>query len=549
MPGAVLQGWPVPEQQRGSGVPSGLGAPADAAGAEVMADPVGAEPMVDPVGTERVTPPPAEVDSDTDRPSGSLGTRVSRGLGWSLAGQAVTRVGIFTSGVILARLLVPEDMGEVAAGLLVLNVIMAINELGVIPAIVRWTGDVKRATGTAATIAFLNSVLMYAIAFVIAPYISRLTLTPGSTWVIRIMSLSVLVDGLVAVPLAMLYRRLRVLPQMVAEVLGMLVYVGVAVGLAASGAGPNSIAWGRVLGATATGVILIGASWWPARPNFDLRTARELLRFGLPLAVSAAVFEAVMSVDYLIVGRELAGAMLGIYLLAFNLSSWPVSVLSMAIGRVSFAGYSALLGDHERLVRGFVQSVAVALSATVPMVLVLGFLSDDVVQVVYGSVWSGAAAPLRWLLIVGGLRVLLQMAGELIAVMDRPGVVLRLRFIWLLLLPLALDFGAERLGLAGVGMAHVAIAAVVMTPLFLWEVKRSGMPLQPLVGTLPRPTLAAMVSLLAMTLVSPFVAEPAVRLVILGLVGGGSYLAVLLPANPVVTRTWHQLRGSQEAAL
>ena len=58
-----------------------------------------------------------------------------------------------------------------------------------------------------------------------------------------------------------------------------------------------------------------------------------------------------------------------------------------------------------------------------------------------------------------------------------------------------------------------------------------------------------MVSLLAMTLVSPFVAEPAVRLVILGLVGGGSYLAVLLPANPVVTRTWHQLRGSQEAAL
>ncbi|MFV0317406.1 MAG: lipopolysaccharide biosynthesis protein [Microthrixaceae bacterium] len=538
------------EQGSGLGIPTGSESTTERLDAQVMADPVDAEPMVDPVGTERMTPQVApEAEADSDRPSGSLGTRVSRGLGWSLVGQAITRVGIFTSGVILARLLVPEDMGEVAAGLLLLNVMMAINELGVIPAIVRWTGDVRRATGTAATIAFVNSVAMYAIAFAIAPYVSRLTLTPGSTWVIRIMCLSVLVDGLVAVPLAMLYRRLRVFPQIVAEVFGMLVYVGVAVGLAASDAGPNSIAWGRVLGAMATGVVLIGASRWPARPNFDLRIARELLRFGLPLAVSAAVFEAVMSVDYLIVGRELAGAMLGIYLLAFNLSSWPVSVLSMAIGRVSFAGYSALLGDHERLVRGFVQSVAVALSATVPMVLVLAFLSDDVVQVVYGSVWSDAAAPLRWLLVVGGLRVLLQMAGELIAVLDRPGVVLRLRFIWLLLLPVALDYGAERVGLSGVGMAHVAIAAFIMTPLFLWEIRRSGIPLQPLADTLPRPILAALVSLLTMTLMSLFVEEPVARLVLLGLVGPASYIAVLLPANPVVARTWHQLRGTQEAAL
>lgn len=489
-----------------------------------------------------------ESDAEDQRPAGALGTRVSRGLGWSLIGQVLARIGVFASGVVLARILVPIDMGEVAAALVVVNVMMAINELGVIPAIVRWTGDVREACATAATIAIVNSVAMYLLAYAIAPYVADLTNTPGSVWVIRIMSLAVLVDGVIAVPLAILYRELRVVPQVVAEVAGTAVYVAGSVALAAAGAEANSVALSRVFGAVVTGIILACAAGWRARPAFDLDVARELLRFGMPLAVSAAVFEGVMSVDYLIVGRELYGAALGVYLLAFNLSSWPVSVISMAIGRVSFAGYSALLGDHDRLVRGFVQSVAVALSATVPLVLILAYLSPDVVDVVYGAIWADAAAPLRWLLVIGGLRVMLQMAGEVIAVSDRTMTVLWLRFAWLLLLPFALDYGAEHMGLSGVGVAHVVIAVGIMTPLFLWEVRRSGIPLRPLVGTLPRPTIAGALCLVAMSLLSPLVHSGIMRVFVLGSVGALVYVAVVVPANPVIARTWQQLRGAGAVA-
>ena len=203
-----------------------------------------------------------------------------------------------------------------------------------------------------------------------------------------------------------------------------------------------------------------------------------------------------------------------------------------------------MLGDKERLARGFVQSVAVALSATIPLVLILVVLSPDVVDVVYGSVWAEAAAPLRWLLVVGGLRVLLQLGGEIIAVTDRTMVVLRLRFIWLLLLPPVLDYGAEHIGLSGVGMAHVAIAVGVMTPLFLWEIRRSGIPLVPLAFTLRRPAIAGAVAFVAMMLVSPFVDAGLVRIFSLGFVGSIVYAAVLLPSNPVISRTWEQLRGA-----
>ena len=481
---------------------------------------------------------------ESDGPSADLGRRVSRGLGWSFLGQIVARFGTFASGIILARLLGPIDFGEVAAALVVVNVLLTVNELGVIPAIVRWRGDIEHATSTATTIALVTSVLMYGVAFFIAPAVAHLTLTPGSTSVIRIMALTVLVDGIVAVPLALLHRGLRTVPLMIGEVAGMVAYVAVAVGLATLGGEAESVAWGRVVGAVVTAAILIGVSPWPSRPAFDLRIARRLVHFGIPLALSAALFEGVMNVDYLIVGRELAGASLGVYLLAFNLSNWPVSIVGGAMGRVSFAGYSALRHDRDRFVRGFIHSIAVAVSVTVPLVLILAVLAPEVVSVVYGSVWGDAAAPVRWLLLLGGLRVLLQLAMEAIAVVGRTMSVLFITLVWLLALPLVLDYGAEHGGLSGVGMAHVVVALGVACPLFALELRRIGVPLNELARVAVRPTLAAAGALVAMLALGSFVGGSLTRAVVLATAGGLVYLALLVPGNDTVRYTWAQLRGA-----
>jgi PST family polysaccharide transporter len=268
-----------------------------------------------------------------------------------------------------------------------------------------------------------------------------------------------------------------------------------------------------------------------------------LLAFGFPLAASTAVLESVMNVDYLIVGRELYGAALGVYLLAFNLSSWPVSVLSVAIARVSFAGYSALGDDHARLDRGFAHSVAVALSFTVPLVALLMWLASDLVSLLYGTAWTAAAAPLRWLVFIGGVRVMLTMAGEVLAVTGRVGTVLWLRVVWLAALPVPLMLGAEAGGLRGVAMAHVLVGVGLVVPLFLWRLHKAGFDLAPLARSVVRPLLAAMAAVLSMSVPSRLMSAPAARIVVLGALGSGVYLLVLLPANPVVRALWGQLRG------
>ena len=98
-----------------------------------------------------------------------LGRQVRSGLAWSLLNNGVAHAGTTVTGIVLARILAPEDFGVYAVALVVYMAVLSVNELGVSLAVVRWTGDVAAIAPTVATIALGSSILMYAVCFVAAP--------------------------------------------------------------------------------------------------------------------------------------------------------------------------------------------------------------------------------------------------------------------------------------------------------------------------------------------------------------------------------------------
>ena len=75
--------------------------------------------------------------------SGSLLEKVSKGLGWSFDNNVAARVANVAVGIVLARILVPEDYGVFAVSLVVLTAALSMNELGVSLAVVRWPTRVR----------------------------------------------------------------------------------------------------------------------------------------------------------------------------------------------------------------------------------------------------------------------------------------------------------------------------------------------------------------------------------------------------------------------
>lgn len=470
-----------------------------------------------------------------------LGQVVTRALGWSTVGQVINRLGTFAAGIVLARLLTPDDFGVFAAILVVINVLMTINDIGIIGAVVRWHGDVREATGTALAIVASLSLAFYGLLYLGAPAFAHALDIPQAIGMLRVVALVVVIDGICGVSQALLLRAFRQGHMLIAESVGSIVYIAVALVLAAKGNGPWSIVWARLLGTVVTGALIIAFAPIRGPLRFDRRVARELIRFGVPQAGAAIMTEGLLNVDYLIVGHVLGAAPLGIYLLAFNLSSWPTSMVGLAVGRVAFASFARLVEDRRRLVEAFPRTIGVAVACILPTVLMLAVLGHEVITFVYGDKWLPAVTALRFLLVLGALRIVIELLGNLVSADGRPKVNLAIRFLWLVVLVPVLLAGANLDGIRGVGIGHMVVVLGLVLPLFVRAVGASGIRAGALWHHSWRALVAAVAAGGVMVLLLP-VAHGFPRMVLLGTAGLAVYCLALVPGNPLVGWTLSRIR-------
>jgi PST family polysaccharide transporter len=399
---------------------------------------------------------------------------VRRAVSWNLAGVVVGRGGTLVSGLVLARLLAPEDYGVFAVALVALLFVANLNDLGVEQVLVRWPGPVTGVAPTARTVILGSSALQFALLFLAAPSLAGALGAPEAAGVIRLLAASIVVGGAFAVHSALLTRDLRLGRRTTADVIGLVAGLGLTLGLAVSGAGVWSLAWGRVAGNTLTGVLHACLSGHRVPFRFEREVARRLTAQGLPLAGATIVTVAVLNTDTLVVGRVLGPVELGFYTMAFNLSSWPVSVFGVAAWRVAVAAFARLQADPERLRAAFLRALGMLLGVALPVCVLLAALAEPLIRFLYGARWLPAAGALTLLAGLGALRVALQLADDALVAVGRGATVLVLQLTWLAAVVPALALGASVGGIAGAALAHVLVALFVAVPLHLFALRPLG---------------------------------------------------------------------------
>lgn len=405
----------------------------------------------------------------------SVAAQVGRGAAWGLLNNSVLRLGSLVSGIVLARLLSPDDYGVYAVALVALTLLQSFNELGVSLALVRWGGDVRRIAPTVMTLATASSLVLYAAAYAAAPAFCDAMGSPGATFVLRLMCLAVIIDGVATVPIGLLNRNFMQRERFVGDAASFVVSTGTTIALAAAAVGPASFAYGRVAGALVGTVIYTALSPLRVRPGWAREQVGPLLRFGLPLAGASLLVLSVSNVDNIIVGGRLDAASLGVYLIAFNLSSWPLTVFAEAARRVALAGFSRLTDDAAGLERSFSRGLALLMTATVPVCALLAGYAEPLLRLLYGDPWAPAAVALPLLAVLGLLRVGLFVCYDLLVALDRARLLIGLQALWLGALIPALVLGTAWDGIRGTAIAHVVVAVGVVVPAFSLALRRLGL--------------------------------------------------------------------------
>lgn len=464
----------------------------------------------------------------TDRsPRDELGTSASKAVLWSFGNTALSRLGTLAIGIFLARQLGPTEYGTFAVATVALLAVLSFNELGISLAIVRWPGDPRVIAPTVMTISVASSAILFAATYLCAPQFASAMGDPASTDVVRVMAICIILNGMVAAPAALMQREFRQKERMAIDQVNVWLGAAISVALVLVGVGAMSLAIGRVVATVVSGLLFLAYAPSGLRFGFERSLVPPLLRFGLPLAAASVLVFAAGYSDQLIVGSTLGATQLGFYVLAYNLSSWPVSLLSQPLRSVAPALFARVRHDPEVMTSTVRTMIGLVAAVSVPTCMVIAGAAGPIVEFVYGSEWAPAASVLTFLAAFALLRILFELMYDYLVVVGRSTQIFAIQFGWLIVLLPAAFAGATLVGIEGVALAQVVVAALVALPLYFVLIHSTGLAVTYALQRLALPAASGVVALAASWALSIVVPYPGVACLAAGLVGVTLAVALL----------------------
>ena len=481
----------------------------------------------------------------------AMGRKAGRGLRWALSGTMLVKLGSFAMGLVLVRLIAPHDFGLYAVALAANAFVIHVNDMGIIAATVQWRGRVEEMLPTGATLALVFSIGWYALFWVAAPEYAQLAGSPEATPIVRLLTATILIDGITAVRVGMIQRRFQQDKLTKAIAAGFVANAATAITLAANGAGAYSFVIGQLVQSAVTGVIVLLIARLPFRYGFDWAMAKRLLKFGVPLAAGLGVESLLLFSDSIIVGHVLGATLLGFYLLAFNVSNWVPGMVGTAVRYVSIPSFSRLAEQKtETLTLGVRRAIPLMFAVVMPIAVTMAVLAPAMIHFLYGARWVPAGDALRFLAVVMIAKMLTGLTFDILTSLGNTYATVWLNLGWAAVLVPSLIVGVHLNGIRGAAIAHAIVAVVIAIPLAAVFLQRGGVNLRPVAPALVRPLLGGLLAGLIMLGVSELLElPPPIELVIAGGAGLIAYLPVAIPTRqfPVLLAKARQLaqqRGS-----
>ena len=321
----------------------------------------------------------------------SLKDKTIKGMMWSAAdaflGQGVT----FLVGIVLARMLSPDEYGLIGICLIFVNVLNGMVDSGFSNALIR-KKDIKDVDYNTMFITNMAiSTLLYALLFVCAPIISDFFSRPELTELIRVVGLLMFANALSITQVTILTKRIDFKTKTKASLVSAIASGFIGIAMAFVGFGVWSLV-GQMLSKQILYTICLWIlnKWWPSL-TFSSKSFHYMWGFGWKLLLSGLLNNIWNQLYQVVVGKCYNPATLGQFTKSNEYASIFSSNLSGIIQRVSYPVLSELQDDKERMVEGYRRVIKMTMFITAISMISLGAVSEPLIYCMIGPQWHEAA--------------------------------------------------------------------------------------------------------------------------------------------------------------
>ena len=361
--------------------------------------------------------------------SEGLKEKAVNGIFWSFSDSISTQLAQFIVGLILARILSPEEFGLVGMITVFLAISQSLADGGFGEALIRKKNTTDTDFSTVFYFNLVASSAVFALFYLLAPVIASFYGREELTDIARVLGTIILINAVCIAQRTQLTRQVDFRKQMKINLSAALISGVVAIIMALSGFGVWSLVWRSVVRSVIQAVMLWWTNRWVPRPVFSRESFMSLFPFGSRLLVSGLIDTIYNNVYLLIIGKFFSATQLGYYTRADQFSRLVSYNLTRAVQRVSYPVLSIVQDEDARLKGGYRKLIRATMYITFFLMLGMAAVAEPLIVTLIGSKWLPAVEYLQYLCMAAALYPLHALNLNILNVKGRSDLLLRLEVV------------------------------------------------------------------------------------------------------------------------
>jgi O-antigen/teichoic acid export membrane protein len=397
------------------------------------------------------------------------------GIAWTGAAKWAGQLVAWASTLIVARLLTPEDYGLVGMATIYLGLITLVSEFGLGTTVITLRNLREEEVAQLNGLSLLVGVGSFALSGAAAIPLGRWFHAPELPAVVVAMSAAFVITAFKTVPFSLLQREMRFRALALVE-------TGRAVLLAVSMIAFALLGlryWTLVIGGLLSSVLSTGATLalrrhrlaWPRRQSLT-----HAMSFSRDILVARLCWYTYSNADFLVAGRILGKAALGLYDFGWNLANIPIDRITSLVGQVTPSVFSAVQNDAAALRRYLLRITEGLALITLPASLGMALVAPDFVLLALGQKWQGAIVPLQLLAVSTGFRAVTPLLSQVLNAVGQSRVAMRYSVLWALVLPTGFYVLGRQWGTVGLALVWVCVFPLLAVPAYRRALRAIDLP-------------------------------------------------------------------------
>ncbi|MCL6275548.1 lipopolysaccharide biosynthesis protein [Muricauda sp. 2012CJ35-5] len=355
----------------------------------------------------------------------SLAKRMFNGIAWSAIEQFSVDILHFVLGIVLARILAPEEYGVIGILLIFIAISDIFIDSGFGAALVQKQNRTEDDKSTVFWFSLLVSFFCYAVLFISAPFVAQFFDIPELEELLKVLALILIINASFTVPdiifsIALDFKTLAKVS------FGATLISGVtAIVLAYSGYGVWALVFQSLIRSSLNAIFTWILVKWKPNWVFSWTSLKSLFKYGSNLLISSLISTTVNHFYGLVIGKVMGPKDLGIYSRGTNFADTAYGALDGVLDSVIFPALSTIQDQKENLIAYTRKIIKATALLIVPLFLLLAILAEPIIRLLLTEKWLPAVPIMQIFCIARMITIISGVNENLLYVIGRTDLVLR----------------------------------------------------------------------------------------------------------------------------